>query len=159
MYGIIKDLFGIGKDSESIIRVLVEARRKTKGVQYRVLSEAQFNTSLILDHYLARKADAVKVITHLKTAHLSRAFDEGFDFRRIRKGRVTGKMVADIPSLISYIDLDCEGLLKRILFHIEQIKLLPELYDIEKTDRIDVRRRLENLGRRYILFARFLKSP
>jgi hypothetical protein len=158
MIGIIKDLFGIGKESESIIRVLVEARRKTKGVQHRILSETQFNTSLILDHYLARKADTRKVIGYLKTEHLSRALAEGFDFRRIRKGEVSQKMVADMPSLRSYIGLDCEGLLKRILFHVEQLKLLPELYDIEKTDRVDVRRRLENIGRRYILFARFLKS-
>jgi len=159
MLNIIKDLFGIGKDSESIIRVLVAARKKTKGVKYQVLSEVQFNTSLILDHYLARKADAGKVIGHLKTGHLSRAFDEGFDFRRIKKGRVTEKMVVNTPFLKSYTGLDCEGLLRRILFHIEQLKLLPELYDIEKTDRVDIRRRLENLGRRYILFARFLKSP
>ncbi len=68
-------------------------------------------------------------------------------------------MVEDTPSLKSRIGLHCDGLLKRILIRIEQIKLLPERYDIEKTERIDVRRRLENLGRRYILFARFLKSP
>jgi hypothetical protein len=159
MPGIIKDLFGIGKDSESIVRVLIEARKKTKGVKYQVLSEAQFNTSLILDHYLTRKADARKVIGHLKTGHLSRAFDEGFDFRRIKKGKVTEKMVLNIFFLKSYVGLDCESLLKRILFHIEQLKLLPELYDIEKTDRVDIRRRLKNLGRRYVLFARFLKSP
>jgi hypothetical protein len=159
MLNIIKDLFGIGKDSESIIRILIEARKKTKGVKYQVLSEAQFNTSLILDHYLTRKADAGKVIRYLKTGHLSRAFDEGFDFRRIKKGSVTEKMVVNTPFLKSYIGLDCEGLLKRILIHIEQLKLLPELYDIEKTERVDIRRRLENLGRRYVLFARFLKSP
>jgi len=159
MLNIIKDLFGMGKDSESIIRVLIEARKKTKGVKYQVLSEVQFNTSLILDHYLTRKADAGKVIGHLKTEHLSKAFDEGFDFRRIKKGRVTEKMIVNTPFLKSYTGLDCEGILKRILFHIEQIKLLPELYDIEKTDRVDIRRRMENLGKRYVLFARFLKYP
>ena len=159
MLNIIKDLFGIGKDSESIIRVLIEARKKTKGVKYQVLSEVQFNTSLILDHYLTRKADAGKVIGHLKTEHLSKAFDEGFDFRRIKKGIVTEKMIVNTPFLKSYAGLDCEGILKRILFHIEQIKLLPELYDIEKTDRVDIRRRMENLGKRYVLFARFLKYP
>lgn len=159
MLNIIKDLFGIGKDSESIIRLLIEARKKTKGVKYQILSEVHYNTSLILDHYLTRKADAGKVIGHLKTERLSRAFDEGFDFRRIKKGKVTEKMVANTPFLKSYAGLDCEGILKRILFHIEQAKLLPELYDIEKTDRVDIRRRLENLGKRYVLFARFLRSP
>ncbi|HOD35413.1 MAG TPA: hypothetical protein PLR20_07955 [Syntrophales bacterium] len=159
MLNIIKDLFGIGKDSESIIRVLIEARKKTKGVKNQILYEAQFNTSLILDHYLDRKADAGKVIRHLKTERLARAFDEGFDFRRLKKGSVTEKMTANTPFLKSYTGLDCEGILRRILFHIEQLKLLPELYDIEKTDRVDIRRRMENLGKRYILFARFLKSP
>jgi len=33
MFGIIKSLFEIGKDGESIIPVLTEAGRKTKGVQ------------------------------------------------------------------------------------------------------------------------------
>jgi hypothetical protein len=39
------------------------------------------------------------------------------------------------------------------------VKLLPDLYDIKKTEKVNVRVRLENLGRRYVLLIRFLKEP
>ena len=67
-------------------------------------------------------------------------------------------MVKDMPVLRRYAGLDLERLLKRIRFHIEQLKLLPDLYDIRNTDRVNARLRLENLGRRYVLLIRFLKA-
>ena len=158
MLGIIKDLFGMGRDSESIIRDIVEVRKKSRGTQNRILFEIEFNMTLLLDHYLVKGAEARKVIEKIRVRELARALDEGFDFRKIRKGTVEKDLVGDVPFLQHYIGMDCEAFLKRIRYHIEQIKLLPELYDIERTDRIDARRRLENLGKRYLLFAKFLKN-
>jgi hypothetical protein len=68
-------------------------------------------------------------------------------------------MVKNVPVLRQYAGIDLEGFLKRIRFHLEQLKLLPDLYDIKKTDKVNVRVRLENLGRRYVLLIRFLKEP
>jgi hypothetical protein len=156
--GLIGDIFGIGKDSGSLLRDLAEIRKKTRGDRNRLLSEIEFNAALILDHYLRRGVDETKVIEKLKLENLARLLDEGFDFEKIRKGRVDGEMVKELPVLRHYAGLDLEGLLKKIRFHIEQMKLLPELYDIRTTDKVNVRLRLENLGRRYILLVLFLKT-
>jgi hypothetical protein len=156
--GLIGDIFGIGKDSGSLLRDLAEIRKKTRGNRNRLLSEIEFNAALILDHYLRRGVDETKVIEKLKLESLARLIDEGFDFEKIRKGRIDGNMLKDLSVLRHYAGLDLEGLLKKIRFHIEQMKLLPELYDIRTTDKVNVRLRLENLGRRYVLLVRFLKT-
>jgi hypothetical protein len=156
--GLISDIFGIGKDSGSLLRDLAEIRKKTRGNRNRLLSEIEFNAALILDHYLRRGVDETKVIEKLKLESLARLIDEGFDFEKIRKGRIDGNMLKDLSVLRHYAGLDLEGLLKKIRFHIEQMKLLPELYDIRTTDKVNVRLRLENLGRRYVLLVRFLKT-
>lgn len=156
--GLIRDIFGIGKDSGNLLRDLADIRKKTRGNRNRLLSEIEFNAVLVLEHYLKREVDEKKVIEKLKLESLVRLIDEGFDFSTVRKGPVEESMVKDVPVLRHYSGLDLEGLLKKIRFHIEQLKLLPDLYDIKKTDKVNVRLRLENLGRRYILLVRFLKT-
>jgi hypothetical protein len=156
--GLIGDIFGIGKDSGSLLRDLAEIRKKTRGNRNLLLSEIEFNAALVLDHYMRRGADEAKVIEKLKLENLARLIDEGFDFATVRKGAIKETMVKEVPVLRHYAGLDLEGLLKKIRFHIEQLKLLPELYDIRTTDKVNVRLRLENLGRRYILLVRFLKT-
>ena len=156
--GLLRDIFGIGKDSGSLLRDLAAIRKKTRGDRNRLLSEIEFNAALILEHGLKRGADEAKVIARLKLDNLARLIDEGFDFSTIRKGTVDATMVKDVPVLRHYEGLDLERFLKRIRFHIEQIKLLPDLYDIKQTDKVNVRLRLENLGRRYALLIRFLKT-
>ena len=156
--GLLRDIFGIGKDSGSLLRDLAAIRKKTRGERNRLLSEIEFNAALVLDHYLQKGADERKVIEKLKLENLARLIDEGFAFSDIRKGAVEESMAKDMPVLRHYAGLDLERFLKRIRFHIEQIKLLPDLYDIRKTDMVNVRSRLENLGRRYILLIRFLKT-
>jgi hypothetical protein len=158
LMGFLRDIFGIGKDSGSLLRDLAAIRKKTRGDRNRLLSEIEFNAALVLDHYLQKGADEKKVIEKLKLENLSRLIDEGFDFSAIRKGAVEEPMMKDMPVLRHYAGQDLERFLKRIRFHIEQLKLLPDLYDIRKTDKINVRSRLENLGRRYILLIRFLKT-
>jgi hypothetical protein len=103
-------------------------------------------------------ADEVKVIAKLKLESLAKLIDEGFDFSTVRKGTVDEAMVKDKPVLRHYAGLDLEELLKKIRFHVEQLKLLPDLYDIKTTDKVNVRLRLENLGRRYVLLIQFLKT-
>jgi hypothetical protein len=156
--GLIRDIFGIGKDSGSLLRDLADIRKKTRGDRNRLLSEIEFNAALVLDHYLQRGADEKIIIEKLKLESLARLIDEGYEFSTVRKGAVEEAMVKDVPVLRHYAGLDLEGFLKRIRFHIEQMKLLPDLYDIKKTDKVNVRLRLENLGRRYVLLVRFLKT-
>jgi hypothetical protein len=84
--------------------------------------------------------------------------EEGFDFKKVKKGTITRMLTADNPFLNKYIGYDCEALLRKIRHHIEQIKLLPELYNLKEDSKVNVKSRLENLGKRYLLFARFLTA-
>ena len=156
--GLLRDILGIGRDSGGLLRDLAAIRKKTRGERNRLLSEIEFNAALVLDHYLQKGADEKKVIERLKIDSLVRLIEEGFDFSAIRKGAVEESLVRDMPVLRHYAGLDLERFLKRIRFHIEQLKLLPDLYDIQKADRVNVRQRLDNLGRRYVLLIRFLKT-
>jgi hypothetical protein len=156
MLGIIKSLFGFVKETTSLIAYVKEKRVKTRGIKNRILNEIEFNMKLILEHYIKKGVDSEKIIGKLKIENLAKAIDEGVDFENIKKGKIDEKMIGDVGFFKHYVGYDCETLLKRIRFHIEQIKLLPELY--EKTNKIDVKARLENLGKRYLLFTKFLQS-
>jgi hypothetical protein len=84
--------------------------------------------------------------------------DDGFDFSKMKKGVISPELIGENQFLKKYVGYNCEALLRKIRHHIEQIKLLPELYDLKKENKINLKSRLENLGKRYILFSKFLKS-
>jgi hypothetical protein len=74
----------------------------------------------------------------------------------MRRGKVS--MIGNAGFFTSYVGRDCEHLMKSIRYHIDQLRLLPELYDLNDTSKVNVRARLENLGKRYVLLTRFLRS-
>jgi hypothetical protein len=158
MYGTIKDLFGAGKDAQSLIRDIRAEKKNTKGVINAIFAETEHNMSLILEHYLVGGVDPVKIIGKLRVHNLARAIEDGFDFRKIKKGKIQARLLGDAGFLKNYVGYDCEKLLKNIRFHIDQLQLLPELYDLKETTRVNVRARLENLGKRYLLLTKFVRS-
>jgi hypothetical protein len=157
MFGTIKDLFGVGKDAHSVVAALRSEKKNTKGVVNAILAETEFNMSLILEHY-ANGVKEEQIIRQLRVVQLARALEGGFDFRRIRKGTVKASMIGHAGFFRSYVGRNCEHLMKSIRFHIDQIKLLPELYDLHDTSKVNARARLENLGKRYLLLTRFLQA-
>lgn len=159
MIEFIKDLFGIARDSRGIVMDVKDEKTKARGVKNRILAEVEFNMDLILDHYLDKNVPEDKIIEKLRTEQLSKAMDEGFDFKRMKKGVITASIIGDNQFLKKYVGYDCEALLRKIRHHIEQMKLLPELYNLQEDNKkINVKTRLENLGKRYILFSKFLTS-
>jgi len=155
---IIKEIFGVASNTKTVIESVEDRKKLRRGMVNKILAETEFNMKLILDHYLKKGVDEQVVIEKLKNTNLSKALEDGFDFTTIKKGKVTSTMVKDVKFLKHYVGMDCEALLKKIRGHIEQVKLLPELYDLSKTDKVNVHIRLLNLGKRYILFSKFLKA-
>ena len=155
---IIKEIFGVASNTKTVIDSVEDRKKKRRGMVNKILAETEFNMKLILDHYVKKGVDEKIIIEKLKNAHLSKALEDGFDFATIKKGKVTATMVKDVKFLRHYVGMDCESLLKKVRGHIEQVKLLPELYDLNKTEKVNVHIRLLNLGKRYILFSRFLKA-
>lgn len=158
MIEFIRDLFGFAKDSRGLVKDVQDEKSKTRGVKNRILSEIEFNIDLIFDHYLQKEVPVEKVIEKLKIDQLAKAIDDGFDFKKMKKGKIDLEMTGDNPFLKKYIGYDCESYLRKIRHHIEQIKLLPELYNLADEKKVNAKQRLENLGKRYILFTRYLKS-
>ena len=158
MLELITDLFGIAKNSRGIVKDLQNLKSKARGIKNLILSEAEFNMDLILDHYFDKNVPEEIIIEKLRKEQLSKALEEGFDFTKVKKGKITAASTGDNPFLKKYVGYDCEALLRKIHHHIEQIKLLPELYKLKEDNKINVKTRLENLGKRYILFTKFLKS-
>ncbi|MBK9731170.1 MAG: hypothetical protein IPO83_07760 [Chitinophagaceae bacterium] len=158
MLEFIKDLFGFAKDSRGLVKDVQDEKSKARGVKNRILTEIEFNIDLIFDHYLEKEIPLEKVIEKLKIEQLAKAIDEGFDFRKMKKGKIDLEMTGDNPFLKKYIGYDCEAYMRKIRHHIEQIKLLPELYNLADEKKVNAKQRLENLGKRYILFTRYLKA-
>lgn len=158
MLELITDLFGIAKNSRGIVKDLQNLKSKARGIKNLILSEAEFNMDLILDHYFDKNVPEEIIIEKLRKEQLSKALEEGFDFTKVKKGKITAASTGDNPFLKKYVGYDCEALLRKIHHHIEQIKLLPELYNLKEDNKINVKTRLENLGKRYILFTKFLQS-
>jgi hypothetical protein len=157
MIEFIKELFGFAQSTRGLVKEVHDEKSKARGTKNRVLTEIEFNMDLIFDHYLEKEVSVDKVIERLKIEQLAKAIDEGFDFNKMKKGRIDIEITGDNPFLKKYIGYDCEALLRKIRHHIEQAKLLPELYNLSEEKSVNVKQRLENLGKRYILFTRFLK--
>lgn len=158
MINLIKGLFGIAKDSKGILQDIGSKRQKSKGTANRILAETEFNMELILVHYLRNNVPADKIIPKFRIKNLEDALDEGFDFTSLKKGQITTALTKSNPFLERYNGNDCEELFKNIRKHILLLQLLPELYDLSKETSINVKTRMNNLGKRYLLLARFLKS-
>ena len=159
---IIKELFGLGRGVQDILHGLEGKRKEAKGLKNRVLYEMEFNSRLVLDHYLERGADAGKIILQLRLRHLATAIDDGVDFKKIKEGEIDSVATGNIRFFKYYIGDDCEAFAKRIRSALDDLKVLPDLYDLtdlsalKRVKNIDIHRRLQNLGKLYLLFARFI---
>jgi hypothetical protein len=148
----------LAKDTRGVVKDVRDEKSKARGVKNKILAEVEFNMDLLLDHYLDKGVPEEKIIEKLKLEELKKAMEDGFDFKKIRKGNVTPAMTGDQLFLKKYVGYDCEGLLRKIRHHIEQAKLLPELYNLKEDKKVNAKSRLENLGKRYLLFTRFLTA-
>lgn len=155
---VIKAIFGMGTKIKNITDIIKQKRKQAEGIKRQILYETLSNMTLIYTHYLKNKIDPVKIIEKIKVEKLAKAIDDGFDFNNIKDGKISEEMIGDVGFLQKYIGYDCEALLIQIRYHIDQLKLLPQLYNLRKTKEVNVKRRLENQGKRYILFTKFLDS-
>lgn len=82
-----------------------DEKSKARGTKNRILTEIEFNIDLIFDHYLEREIPAEKVIEKLKVQELAKAIDEGFDFKKMNKGKIDMEMTGDNPFLKNILDM------------------------------------------------------
>src|SRR6187549_1779989 len=109
MLELITDLFGIAKNSRGIVKDLQNLKSKARGIKNLILSEAEFNMDLILDHYFDKNVPEEIIIEKLRKEQLSKALEEGFDFTKVKKGKITAASTGDNPFLKKYVGYDCEA--------------------------------------------------
>src|SRR5215212_7478479 len=117
MIEFIKDLFGFAKDSRGLVKDVEDEKSKARGIKNRILGEIEFNMDLIFDHYLEKQVDEEKIIEKLRVDQLAKAIDDGFDFKKMKKGKIDLEMTGDNPFLKKYIGYDCEAFLRKIRHH------------------------------------------
>jgi len=158
MLDFVKGFLGAAKDTAGLLKDLRAEKRKARGVKNAILSEIEFNATLIFEHYARRGVRPSRIVRALRCRHLADAIDSGFDFTKIRKGTIDRGITGSAGFYRNYAGLDCEEFLKNIRQATDDLKALPELYHIDRTKKINIRRRLMNLGGRYGLLLRFLKE-
>ncbi|MEZ5045031.1 MAG: hypothetical protein R2828_34360 [Saprospiraceae bacterium] len=122
-------------------------------------NEISFNIDLIFKHYLTRRIPEEIVIDKLKIEEIKKSFEAGFNFNLLKEGTITESIYQEIKSYKHYIGYNCEELITKILNVSIQLKLIPELYDdIHVNSKINIKKRIENLGTRYLILIRFINS-
>lgn len=152
---VIQAVFRTGLDVQSVIQKIQYKKKQTKGQVNSILHEVDFNMSLILEDYLKEEDKAENIINDLLIENLAKALDTGFQFNNIKEGKITKTMVGDVGFLEKYVGYNYESFLRNIRLHIEKLKRFSGRPIPEKTN---IRQRLINLGKRYILLTKFLTS-
>ena len=155
---VINALFRTGESISTIIGIIEKNRQQAEATKDQILYETWINMSLIFDDYLKEGAITKKIVNKLKIEDLASAIREGYNFRNIKKSRITKTMTGGVKFFEPYVRYDCKDLLMNIRFHIDKLKLLYSVQKPKNIKKIDVRKRLINLGKRYLLFTKLLAS-
>jgi hypothetical protein len=155
---VINALFRTGESISNIIGIIEENRQQAEATKDQILYETWINMSLIFDDYLKEGAITKKIVNKLKIEDLASAIREGYNFKNIKKNRITKTMTGGVKFFEPYVRYDCKDLLMNIRFHIDKLKLLYSVQKPKNIKKIDVRKRLINLGKRYLLFTKLLAS-
>lgn len=138
-------ILSIEKLAKTIDRVL----KNSKGHKRAILREMQENIQLL---FLARNQQlpARKVIKKLERKNYLAAADAGFNFKLIKRSRLTNKTIKEVPQFKKYVGWSTEQLLENIYLKVKQLQDMADLDSEQKSLNLQVR--LENLLRLMLLF-------
>ena len=102
-------------------------KSKTENITKRlVLRELRDNLKVLIYAY-EKKADVDKVIDRLNNAAIKDAMKSGFDFNKIRKGKITDDLIKEERNK-KYTGWSCEQLFDKVDEKIEELRLIKSLY-------------------------------
>ena len=131
-------------------------KSKTENITKRlVLRELRDNLKVLMYAH-EKKADVVKVIERLNNTAIKEAVKIGFDFNKIRKGKITDAIVTEERNK-KYIGWSCEQLFDKVDEKIEELRLIKNLYPNLDESRKNLTLVVGNLYFRMKLLADFIR--
>lgn len=151
LFGWASDLSGLRKDYRSLVK-------GTKGHKRMVLIELQQNMDLMLDHYQKKGGQLKKIIPILKTEALKEAMEQGFDFSKIKRGKIKQVHLPKSSYYKKYLGSDLENLFERSLNTIEGLRVMLKLDPQLENPKYRPSVRIRNLIKLQLLIIRFIKA-
>ena len=149
------DFFSGLSTTASVASTFQSLLKNTRGTQRALLLELQTNINL-LNLFIDDTARTTTIIKKLNVTEYEKAVKSDFNFKDLKKTRVSGRVVLDVKSLQAYAGWQTEQLFENIYLKIHQLKSIIDI-DPENTNfRLSVR--LKNLHKIMILLLKHIKS-
>jgi hypothetical protein len=148
--------FFAGLSSAAAVTDTVSALvRNTRGTRRSLLLEVQRNINLLY-LFIEDEAKQAVVINKLETRCYDEAIKSNFDFARIKRGKVSKRVVGDIAQFQSYVGWTTEQLFENIYLKIHALKSIVEIDPKNRRFRVSVR--LKNLLKMMLLLLKHVKD-
>lgn len=154
------EFIGPGIDAiKDIVEFLTQKSRTSNITKRLILREIRDNLKL-LSHASRDGVNHLGLIKELSNTALIQAFEEGFKFKNLRKGKLPATLVTKLNQKRGekYIGWDAEQLVMSIEGKVNELKKLPKIYRNMETAPLNLTLRLSNLFLQLRLLALFIKS-
>ena len=149
------DFFSGLSTTASVASTFQSLLKNTRGTQRALLLELQTNINL-LNLFIDDTARTTTIIKKLNVTEYEKAVKSDFNFKDLKKTRVSGRLVLNVKSLQTYAGWQTEQLFENIYLKIHQLKSIIEIDPENKNFRLSVR--LKNLHKRMILLLKHIKA-
>ena len=149
------DFFTGLSTTASVASTFQSLLKNTRGTQRALLLELQKNINL-LNLFADDSSKLETIIKRLDTREYEKAVKTDFNFKDLKKTKVSGRLVLDIKSLQPYAGWQTEQLFENIYLKTHQLKSIIEIDPKNTGFRLGVR--LKNLHKIMILLLKHIKS-
>ena len=154
------EFIGPGLDAiKETVQFLTQKSRTSNITKRLILREIRDNLKL-LSHTSKDGVNHLGIIKELSNQAFTRAFEEGFNFKNLKKGKLPTSVVTNLNQKRAekYIGWDTEQLIMSIEGKINELKKLPRIYKHINTAPLNLNLRLSNLFLQLRLLALFIKG-
>lgn len=152
---VLADFFSGLSTTASVASTFQSLLKNTRGTQRALLLELQKNINL-LNLFIGDSSRTTIIIKKLNVSEYEKAVKSDFNFKDLKKARVSGRLVLNIKSLQTYAGWQTEQLFENIYLKIHQLKSIIDIDPDNKNFRLSVR--LKNLHKIMILLLKHIKS-
>lgn len=139
----------------SVAQALRSLVKGTKGLKRRLLLELQANIQLI-SLYTQGSAPIDKIIRKLDVTHCRAALESDFNFKSLKRERVSKALARRLPQFEAYVGWNTEQLFTNIYLKIKELQHIVDIDSDNKRYRKNVR--LLNVLKLMLLLLEHLKS-
>ena len=153
-------MFDFLSPAVSVLKDLVaflNRESKTENITKKLLLRELRDNFKVLMYAHEKNADIRLVIDQLSNAAIKDAIKSGFDFNKVRKGKITEKSIFDERNK-KYIGWTCARLFDKIDEKIEELRTIKKLYPNIEDSKRNVSVMIANLYYRMRLLADFIRQ-